>query len=363
MSAEPRDVAQMAERRPTILEVARLAGVSHQTVSRYLRFHGAGMKDATRERVSAAIADLDYRPNVVARAMRARTTGRLAMLLPLGDATGSLEMLMGATSAAQAAGYVLEAVTLGGPAPSRPGRVLELAESGLFDGVVSTTPLGIDARRAADTRTPIVVLPDYDEEMRGIGDLADATPIRELVERLVADGHRRFLHVAGDLAYTSARNRRDLYLESVESLGAESSGVIVADRWSPEVARRALTELPAGSGVTAVVCANDRLAVGAIRGAVERGWRVPDDVSITGWDDDPVAGFVLPSITSVAVDYEQLGRRATEQLLEVLSVEFTPTERTPVMRTIWRESTGQAPCHAARGPAADLTSPGPDRGA
>ncbi len=348
MSAEPPDVARLAERRPTILEVARLAGVSHQTVSRYLRFHGAGMKDATRERVSAAIADLDYRPNLVARAMRARETGRLAMLLPLGEATGSLEMLMGGTTAAQTAGYILEAVTLGGSAPSRPGRVLELADSGLFDGVVSTTPLGIDARRAAASRTPIVVLPDYDEEMRGIGDLADATPIRELVERLVGDGHRRFLHVAGDLAYTSARNRRDLYLDSVESLGAESFGVIVADRWSPEVARCALAELPADSGVTAVVCANDRLAVGAIRGASERGWWVPDDLSITGWDNDPVAEFTVPSITTVAVDYEQLGRRATEHLLEVLGVEFTPTERTPVMRTIWRESTAQAPCHDAR---------------
>lgn len=347
MSAEPPAVAQMAERRPTILEVARLAGVSHQTVSRYLRFHGDGMKDATRQRVSAAIAELDYRPNLAARAMRARTTGRLAMLLPLGDAMGSLEMLMGATPAAQAAGYVLEAVTLGGSAPSRPGRVMELADSGLFDGVVSTTPLGIDARRAAASRTPIVVLPEYDEEMHGIGDLADATPIRELMERLVQHGHRRFLHIAGDQAYTSARNRRALYLDCVESLGVESFGVTVADGWSPEVARHALVELPADSGVTAVVCANDRLAAGAIRGASERGWRVPDDLSITGWDDDPIAGFMVPSITSVAVDYEQLGRRAIEQLLDVLGVQLAPTEQTPIMRTIWRESTAEAPRHDA----------------
>jgi DNA-binding LacI/PurR family transcriptional regulator len=114
------------------------------------------------------------------------------------------------------------------------------------------------------------------------------------------------------------------------------------------VARRAVTDLPADCGVTAVVCANDRLAAGAIRGASERGWRVPDDLSVTGWDDDPVANFMIPSITSVAIDYEELGRRATERLLEVLGVTPAPSRPTPIMRIIWRESTARAPDREAR---------------
>jgi DNA-binding LacI/PurR family transcriptional regulator len=321
------------------MEVAKLAGVSHQTVSRYLRFDG-GMKEPTKERIRAAIEQLDYRPNLVARAMRTRRTGRLAVLLPAGTAISSLEMLAGVTAVAHEEGYVVEVVTLGGSSQERSERVRELSDSGLFEGILSLTPLSLQGGRAGGA--PVVVSPDYDDEMRSIGEPADAFRMVEIIERLAGYGHRRFLHMAGDYAHPSARCRRQVYLRTLDKLGLESYGIADCD-WSADAARQAVLALPPGSGVTAVIGANDVLAAGAIRGAWERGWRVPADLSVTGWDNNPVAAILPPTITTVAVDYERLGRRALTRLLASLRGELIPEDEEPITHVIWRESTGPAP--------------------
>ncbi|UBU09352.1 LacI family DNA-binding transcriptional regulator [Nonomuraea gerenzanensis] len=330
-------------KRPTIMEVARLAGVSHQTVSRYLKFNGDGMRPATSERIKTAIEQLDYRPNLVARAMRNRRTGRLAILLPAGTAVSSLELLSGATASAHEAGYVVEVVTLGGASRTWSQRALELSDSGLFEGILSLTPMPLPTQRPGSV--PIVVSPDYDDHMRGVGELADASHLAELVERLAAYGHRRFMHLAGDYAHTSARRRRQVYLDTLGRLGLES--YTVADcGWSAQAARQAVLDLPGGSGVTAIIGANDLVAAGAIRGAWERGWRVPGDVSVTGWDNNPVTEFLPPALTTVDVDHERLGRRVVGRLLAALRGEAAPDEDERLTRVIWRESTGPAPDRA-----------------
>ncbi|GGY98325.1 LacI family DNA-binding transcriptional regulator [Streptomyces poonensis] len=190
--------------------------------------------------------------------------------------------------------------------------------------------------------TPIAVSADYDDRMRGIGELADASAMAEIVERPARQGHRRFLHLAGDYAHTSARWRKQVYLETIERLGLESYGVVDCD-WQAEKGRLAVRELPDDSGVTAVVCANDLLATGAIRGAVERGWRVPRDLSVTGWDDNPLGAAMMPSLTAVSVDHERLGRRAVRRLLAVLRDEPEPEENDAITAVVWRESTAPAP--------------------
>ncbi|MGW0784399.1 LacI family DNA-binding transcriptional regulator [Streptomyces sp. NPDC002913] len=328
-------------RRPTIREVAQVAGVSHQTVSRYIQFGGAGMKTGTRERIGAAIEELGYRPNLTARAMRTHRTGRLAALLPAGSAAGSLRMLGGASTAAHASGYHLEVVTLDRTAGPRAERVNELADSGQFEGLLSFTPLLPDTGVSSAPAVPVVVAADYDSEMRALGDLADASPVAELIERLAEDGHRCFLHVAGDRTHASARGREQVYLETIGRLGLRSAGVAGAD-WSPESAREAILGLPSGTDVTAVIAANDLLAAGAVRGAIERGWRVPEDLSVTGWDNNPVAAWLPPTLTTVDMDYEALGRRAMNRLVSVLRGTEVTEPAGPVTRVFWRGSTAAA---------------------
>ena len=116
-----------ASRRPTIVEVARLAGVSHQTVSRYLRYNG-GLKPLTVEKIDAAIRELDYSPNLVARSMRTRRTGRLAIFMPP-QTYSPVRILSGAIAIAHEAGYVTEVVSVDGGTEARTQRLLELADS------------------------------------------------------------------------------------------------------------------------------------------------------------------------------------------------------------------------------------------
>lgn len=325
-------------RRPTIIEVAKAAGVSHQTVSRYLR-SDVGMKPLTRERVRAAIEELNYRPNLVARSMRTRRTGRLAVLLPAATYSPA-RMLAGASTAAHAAGFVLEILSIP-DAESRTERMLELADSGQVEGILSLAPLAEGIGSSLPAGAAIVVSADFDDEMRGIGALADASPVAEMIEHLAGLGHRRFLHVGGPGQFASARARRQVYLETIERLGLESVGVVEGN-WSGRSGMEAMLALAEGQQPTAVIAANDVVAAGVVRGALVRGWRVPEDVSVTGWDNLEAAEYLAPSMSTVDVDLERIGADALRRLVAVIRGDTFVPSPTPLNRIIWRESVGPA---------------------
>ena len=178
--------------------------------------------------------------------------------------------------------------------------------------------------------------------MRGIGELADAAPLVEIIERLAAFGHRRFFHVAGNLQFASARARKAAYLETVERLGLESAGVVDGD-WSGRSGYDAVHSLADEAMPTAVIASNDVVAAGAIRALIERGLDIPGDASVTGWDNNEVCEYLPPSLTSVEVNLEGLGRNAMLSLVKAISGrELEPAPR-PLQRVIWRESTGRCP--------------------
>lgn len=331
-------------RRPTIRDVARLAGVSHQTVARHLRGDPT-VSPMLASHIDVAVTQLDYRPSLVARAMRNRSTGRLALVLPAGDATSSLQLLSGANDAAQQAGYAVEVVSLAA-AELHGGRVADLGDSGLYEAVLALTDLPEKHRRRTDA-VPIVSAPVYDEQMRGIGPLSEATRMSELVAHLADHGHRDVLHITGERGHPAAMRRLEAYERTVRELGLRSAG-IVEGRWDAELARQAIRSLPAGSPVTAVLAADDALAAGAVRGAAERGWRVPQDLSVTGWDTQPLSAAMIPSLTSVAIDHHRLDADLLQELLQVMGGSAPAMDRPSITRIIWRESTGAAPARAQR---------------
>lgn len=304
-------------RRATIHQVARLAGVSHQTVSRYLRQDG-GMKPATRLRIDSAVKALDYRPNLVARSMRTRRTNRLAVILPSTHYFPH-RLVLAASATAHEAGYQLDIVSAEGGAEQRAQRIAELADSGQVEGILSLAPVDVPA----GGRVPVLVSGTYDEEMHGLGELADGSAVSEIIEHLAGLGHRTFFHLAGPQTFTSARNRKVVYLETIARLGLRSYGVTETD-WSAQSAYDAVIGLPVDCGVTAVIAANDVLAMGAIRGAFSRGWRVPDDLSVFGWDDDEIGRFATPSLSTVIVDREAQGRDAILHLIAAVRGEPAP---------------------------------------
>jgi len=336
------DSTQASRRkRVTIMQVADRAGVSHQTVSRYLRFNG-GLKPATVQKIEAAIRNLDYKPDLIARSMRTRRTNRIAVVLP--ELTYFLPSpFRGAAAAAHEAGYQVDVVSLEGDEARRRERVLSLMDSERVEGILSLTPLGDVLPQQSESGVPMLVMGEYDDKMRSTGAFADGAFAAEIVQHLADLGHRRFLHVAGSQDWASARNRRRVYIETVERLGLASYGV-VGGQWSVQSGYQAARDLPANSGVTAIFAANDSVAFGVIRGLQDRGIRVPEDVSVVGWDNDELGRFLSPTLTTVELNLELIGRQAMQDLIARVENTEPPSFAHEVMgRLITRGSSGPAP--------------------
>ena len=323
---------------PTSRDVARLAGVAQSTVSYVLTGKGA-VAPETRERVLRAAETLNYRPNIAARWMRTRRSGRLAVVMPIVSGNPA-RFLTGATEAAAAGGFSLEVHSLQGGPEARRLRTLEIIESGQYEGVM--TPSLISATGDRDSTAPVVhPIAEFDDQMHGTGELIDARPLKELVAGLVAIGHRRFMHIAGAMDFASARERKRAYLDAINNAGVESVAVVTGE-WTAKSGYDAVRHDTSLSPPLAVIAANDSIATGAIRAAIERGWRVPADVSVTGWDNLPGGEYQVPSLTTVDIDFETLGLRVVERLIAEIRDAPPPPQRRVVQRVIWRESTGEA---------------------
>ncbi|MFC5275548.1 LacI family DNA-binding transcriptional regulator [Brachybacterium sacelli] len=325
--------------RATIWQVAAAAGVSHQTVSRYLRAD-TGMKPQTQEKVRLAIAELGYRPNLSARTMRTRRTQRIGVLLPAVSGFQA-PALSGAIDIATAEGYALEVLSVEGDAHAAFERVLQIADSGQVDGVLALAPLPPETEHSYPGRAAIVASADYDENTRSMGAMADGAPIAELMDGLHRLGHRRFLHVTGDLTYASARNRREVFLGSVDRLHVGPPRVHTGI-WSARSGQEAIMSLAEQDRPTAVIAGSDTIAAGVINGARERGWSVPEDLSVTGWDNQFLGAHLWPTLTTVKDDRRQLGRNAMSRLIAALREQPLPEEEA-LSTVIWRGSTGPAP--------------------
>lgn len=322
------------DRRPTSHDVAHLAGVSQSTVS-FVFTGRPGISEATREKVLRAASELNYRPNLAARSMRTHRTGRLAVVVPIAT-INPLTLLSGAIAAARDEGYVVEVVSLPEEQTARDERLTEVVESGQYEGILAFTPLPF-----TDTTSggPIVLsVGEFDDAMHMTGEFTDSRPIAEMIERLAAQGHRRFIHVAGAEDFPSARARRDAYLSTIDRLGLESLGVTDGD-WSGKAGEDAIDALPDDAPPLAVIAANDVLATGAIRAATRRGWKLPHDVAVTGWDDHPQSAFLVPSLTSVVQDRERLGAYSMHRLVAAVRGGEPPEKPDGLLTVVWREST------------------------
>ena len=327
---------------PTIYDVAALAGVSHQTVSRYLKDKNA-LKPSTLERVEKALLELHYTPNLAARSLRSRELYRIVVVVPEASLYFPTRMLNGAAGAAHASGYRVDVVAMEGSASARALQLERLLAGDDIAGVLSFVPRPI-AGAGKTSVVPMVVAGEYDNKMRARGSLADGTAVTGIITELASLGHRNFFHVAGPTAWPSARNRKAVYQEAIAELGLTSLGIAAGD-WSPVSGYAAGRKIAAISEVTAVVAANDQMAMGVIRALHEQGVSVPGDVSVSGWDDVPEAAFFIPSLTTVHMDVDTLGARSMRELIARIRGEEPPQDSAglPPMEILLRESTGPAP--------------------
>jgi len=308
--------------RTTLADVARLAGVSGTTVSYILNGRAEEMRIATetQQRVLAAVAELDYRPNHSARSLRTRTTKTIGVITDfVASGMFASRMLSGANAAARARDHVLLiAETEGDPAVERL-LVDEMLERQV-DGLVYVTRTTMELQEADGLPDNLVVLLNcVDREGARPSILPDERAGgRASAEAILVSGLRADVHVVGEDPTPHAL-AGPLRLAGIAERLAESgvllSGVVPCE-WAVEPAYDALGRwLDAGHRPRGLICLNDRVAMGVYQALGERGLVVPDDVAVVSFDGSELASWLRPRVTSVALPFERMGELAVHLLL------------------------------------------------
>ncbi|MET7518760.1 LacI family DNA-binding transcriptional regulator [Streptomyces sp. NPDC005480] len=325
-------------------DVARVAGVSSQTVSRVSNGF-PGVNEETRERVLAAMKELGYRPNSAARALKRgdfRTIGVITFTL---STTGNMRTLEAiATSAAQE-GYAVTLLPVAVPTQDEVrgafSRLGELAVDAVI--VIMEVHLLDSARLSLPPHVKVVVADSDAGDRYAVVDTDQAGGTRDAVRHLLDLGHRTVWHLAGPSDSYAAQRRTDAWRTALEAAG-RAVPPLVRGNWSAESGYRAGLRLAEQADCTAVFAANDQMALGLLRALAERGRKVPQDVSVIGFDDIPDSGSFQPPLTTVHQDFAEVGRRCVQSALrQVRESEVEQGTTLVPTQLVVRESTGRPP--------------------
>lgn len=308
--------AATTPRSPSLTDVASLAGVSHQTVSRVVN-RRPNVSDATRRKVHAAILELDYRPNAAARSLATGRTHSIGVLAGELSQYGPSSVLMGVQDAARRAGYFLTVVTLKDySAPTVDEALRDLLDHGV-EGVIALTPHVSALEVLATMQSGIPMLTVGGGGHRG-GDVAldQESAAASAVEHLVALGHRRIAHLAGPADWVDAQRRLAGWRSALARHGLAEGPLLHGD-WSARSGYDAGLGVELGRLPTAFFVGNDQMALGLLKALRQRGCEVPRQVSVIGFDDVPEAEYYEPSLTTLRQEFHDLGRRCIDELLGV----------------------------------------------
>lgn len=307
------------ERTPVMADVARLAGVSHQTVSRVINGHSS-LRPETRDRVEAAIRQLGYRPNTAARALVTRRSATIGVIGSKGGFWGPSTVHRTVQAAGREAGYFVSSANLPGLTRDELLDAINHLRNQSVEGIVliAATDEALDVARAQESLGLPVVVVEGDEAKThwtvGVDQVAGA----ELGTRHLVDlGHTEIVHVAGPQSWTEARARLTGYQQAMYASGLRPSPHVDGDwtaRCGFEIGQQLAQQFTARREVSAVFCANDHMALGVLRALSEAGIRVPEDISVVGFDDIPESPYLIPPLTTVRQDFTAVGQRAIEML-------------------------------------------------
>jgi DNA-binding LacI/PurR family transcriptional regulator len=311
-----------ATRPPAMSDVASLAGVSHQTVSRVLNGH-PNVRPETRERVLAAIAELGYRRNPAARALVTRRSGTIGVMSSGSALFGPSSTFIAVEGAAREAGLFVSVATIAewdvAPVTAALDHFMDQGVDAVV--VIAAHDDAIAAVRTFSASVPMVMVgpSELPPPLHAVS-VDQYEGARLAVRHLLGLGHRDVVHLAGPTDWLDARRRIDGWRDELVAAGVEPGEPITGD-WSAvrgyDVGRRLVAE-----GVpTAVFAANDQLALGLLRAFAEAGVRVPDDVSVVGFDDIEGAANFYPPLTTVRQEFRTLGERCMSVVVSVLAGE------------------------------------------
>lgn len=319
--------------------VASLAGVSHQTVSRVLNNHPS-IRLSTREKVLQVIDEVGYRPNNAARALATKKSHRIGVLVDSPSSYGPSAVLRGIEEAARETGYSVSAVTVDESRSTSPHEAVEHLMAQGVDALCIIAPRAssVDLLREHLEGFPTLVVKAETEPSFLTASIDQHLGARLAVEHLVALGHRDILHLAGPLDWFDARGREQGWLDTMLAAGLPVRPII-AGNWTSDFGYEFAMSFDALPDFTAVFAANDQMALGLIHGLTERGFRVPDDVSVIGFDDLADARHFLPPLSTIRQNFQALGRRSVEMLLAELAGEESPHRALIKPELVIRQST------------------------
>ena len=300
---------------PAMADVARVARVSHQTVSRVLNGHPS-VRERTRLRVRSAIEALGYRPDPVARELvtgRSRLIGVVAQNVTL---SGPVSVLAAFERAAAEAGFAVTEHRVNAVDRDSVAGALRRHAERRVAGIVVIAPTDPvhDAVETLSPGVPLVMVDGDPERSTPVAAVDQVAGAAAATRHLLDAGHRTVWHVSGPPDWSDSAARIRGWRSELEGRGLEVPPVVPAD-WSAASGYRAGQVLAKRSEVTAVFAANDHQALGILRAMSEHGRRVPHDVSVVGFDDVPEAAYFTPPLTTVRPDFEAVARDALKLLL------------------------------------------------
>ncbi|MDR2996514.1 MAG: LacI family DNA-binding transcriptional regulator [Microbacterium sp.] len=299
------------QQRVSMAMVAARAGVSGQTVSRVAN-DSPKVDPETRSRVERAMAELGYRPNRAARALRTGRTHTLGLVAQTLATVGNSRMLQAVAESAASRGYALTVVTLG--ADGDIGRAFDRLHDQGVDGAVVLNEATALARDAASAGLRLVVVDSPPDDRFTIVGTDHAAGARAATEHLLAAGHEAVHHLAGPAGSYAASERERGWREALAAAGVEAPEIARGD-WSAASGHAQTARL---TDATAIFAANDQMALGALRALAETGRGVPEDVAVIGFDDVADAADYSPPLSTVRQDFDALGEQAVRALVAAI---------------------------------------------
>jgi DNA-binding LacI/PurR family transcriptional regulator len=328
--------------KPAVMaDVARLAGVSQQTVSRVVN-DSPRLRPETRRRVQEAIDRLGYRPNVAARALVRGRTSLIGLISTGFNHFGPISIQHSIEAAARDRGLIPTSIALSEVTRAALDASVEHLLRQLVEGiiVIAGQDHALDLARSRTVNVPMILVEgdlSRAELTVGVDQIAGA---RMATAHLLQLGHSEIAHLAGPQDWSEARARRDGWRAEMTSAGLRPPEPIVGT-WTAEFGHSAGSEIARSREITAVFAANDQIAIGLLSALHAAGRAVPGDISVVGFDNQPEAGYLVPPLTTIAQDFPAVGRRAVDSLICAMSGLDEPQRSLIVPELIVRSSTAR----------------------
>jgi DNA-binding LacI/PurR family transcriptional regulator len=336
------------DRRAAVMEdVAQLAGVSAMTVSRALNTPER-VRPATRARVLAAVKELDYRPNLAARVLVTGRSGVLGVVSFDTTLYGPASTVYGIERAARSHKYGISIVSLSSLNRHTIGEGVDRLRDQKVDGIIIVAPheSAAESLRDLPSDLPIVVVGAAEHLAFPLASVDQWLGAVRVTRHLLSLGHRTVWHLSGPADWVDANGRVAGWRETLAAEGRPEPQVLVGD-WSAHSGYRLGKQIARDPAVTAVFAANDAMALGLLRALREAGRRVPEEVSVAGYDDVPEAPYFSPPLTTVRQNFGAVGRRAFRLMLNRMSAPGSAAARQRDVvepELVVRESTGAHHC-------------------